>query len=162
MKDKLSNFTEKLANFFATWFYSGLLPKAPGTFGTIASVPFVYLVATYLGFWGLFAFLIMVFAIGYTAIEVITIGKEDKDQQKIVIDETVGIIITFLFIVPYLSFYPWLYLAGFVLFRVFDIYKFGLVKHFDMQNNALGVLLDDVFAGINAGLILFFFCYFFL
>lgn len=151
---------EKLANLFATWFYSGLSPKAPGTLGTIFSIPFVFLVAHFFGFWGVLIFLVAVFALGYKSIEIITKDTHEKDQQKIVVDETVGIAVTFLFVVPYLDAHPLLYLAGFILFRTFDIFKFGLVKHFDMQNSALGVMMDDVFAGINAGLLLFFFCYF--
>lgn len=149
---------EFLAKTIATWFGSGLSKKAPGTFGSIASMPFAIFFAYNFGFIGVSIATIVIFVVGLWSAGVVTKDLEEKDLQSIVVDETVGIMITFLFLTPYLykTFSNWwLYILGFLAFRFFDILKFGIVKHFDSKNSALGVMLDDVFAGIRAGLFIF-------
>ena len=89
--------------------------------------------------------------------------KETKitDPSKVVIDETVGQLLSFA-VVAYIdveALIGWqsmfFYLAGFVLFRFFDILKMGPVKYFDSKVlNAYGVMLDDVCAGIFAAFVL--------
>ena len=89
--------------------------------------------------------------------------KETKitDPSKVVIDETVGQLLSFS-IVAYLDIDAlvgaqslFFYLIGFVLFRFFDIFKMGPVKYFDSKVlNAYGVMLDDVCAGILAAFVL--------
>ena len=154
-----------LSKIIATWFFSGLAPKAPGTFGTLLSLIFVIPVAYYGGFTGMFLFGIAVSIAGYWAIKELTKDLNEKDLSMIVVDETLGIIVTFIFVTPFLFHnmtYWWLYPLGFGLFRFFDICKMGLVKYYDDQNSEIGVILDDVFAGINSGLILYVVCNFML
>ncbi|OPZ76443.1 MAG: Phosphatidylglycerophosphatase A [Alphaproteobacteria bacterium ADurb.Bin438] len=80
------------------------------------------------------------------------------------IDEVLGQLTTFVFIAHSLKGTfdnAWLYLVGFAFFRLFDICKFGLVKWADEKlENEYGVMLDDLFAGIFAGLVLFLINYF--
>ncbi|MEZ4884371.1 MAG: phosphatidylglycerophosphatase A [Chitinophagales bacterium] len=144
----------KLYMFFATGFYSGLAPKAPGTAGSLfaaillfASTSFVPdLVTTYslLGVIALF-FVIGVFTTNHLEE---TLGK---DPGCIVIDEFVGMWISLLF----LPLQWWTIALGFVLFRFFDILKPFFIGTIDQKvKGGLGVMLDDVLAGIYANICL--------
>ncbi|MBO4294876.1 MAG: phosphatidylglycerophosphatase A [Alphaproteobacteria bacterium] len=151
---------KKIALFIATFFGAGLAKKAPGTFGSLATLPLAFLMAYFFGYTGLFYAALIVFIIGVIAIYYATLGEQQKDPGKIVIDETAGQLTTFLLVVPdlYHTFNlktGIIYLLGFLLFRFFDICKMGPVKWADTKlKNAFGVMLDDVFAGIFAALIL--------
>lgn len=152
--------SKKIALFIAIFFGVGLAPKAPGTFGSLATLPLAFLVAYFFGFNGLLYALLVVFIIGTVAIYFATKGEKETDPGKIVIDETAGQLTAFLLVCPYL-FHTFnfkagiIYLLGFALFRFFDIVKMGPVKWADTKiKNALGVMLDDVFAGIFAALVL--------
>lgn len=143
----------------ATWFGLGLMPKASGTFGSLGALPLVWLLV-YAGYGvgALFIAAAMLFFAGVWATHQIISGQKDKDPSKVVIDEVVGQILSFALVWPELDTVAgWkFYLAGFVLFRFFDICKMGPVKFFDRRvHNAWGVMLDDVFAGIIAALCLY-------
>ncbi|RBP50780.1 phosphatidylglycerophosphatase A family protein [Arenicella xantha] len=139
----------------ALGFGSGLLKPAPGTWGTLAAVPF-YLVAVawlpatlpaYLAFI-LLSFVVGVYVCGKTASDV---GAHD--HGSIVWDEFVGLFITLIAVPP-----TWLnVVVGFVLFRIFDILKPWPIKLLDRHvHGGFGIMIDDVLAGVFAGLILFF------
>ncbi|MBR1915308.1 MAG: phosphatidylglycerophosphatase A [Alphaproteobacteria bacterium] len=151
---------KKIALFIATFFGAGLSKKAPGTMGSLATLPLAFLTAYCFGFDGIFYAALIVFIIGVTAIYYATEHEKQKDLSKIVIDETAGQLITFTLVAPKLfhnfSYEALLiYLLGFGLFRFFDIIKMGPVKWADTKlNNALGVMLDDVFAGFFATVVL--------
>ncbi|MFV0626832.1 MAG: phosphatidylglycerophosphatase A [Alphaproteobacteria bacterium] len=152
-----------LANTIATWFGCGLSPKAPGTVGSLGSIPLAIALSYWTGFLGIMFVALILFAVGVWATNIIIIDSKDKDPSKVVIDETVGQVLTFSLVSPYLFLnmtYWWIYPLGFVLFRFFDIKKMGLVKHFDKREDAWGVMLDDVIAGINASIVLCIICYF--
>ena len=151
---------KKIALFIATFFGAGLAPKAPGTFGSLATLPLAFLVAYFFGFNGLFYTALLVFIIGTIAIYFATKGEKETDPGKIVIDETAGQLTSFLLVAPSL-FHTFnlkvffVYFLGFALFRFFDIVKMGPVKWADTKiKNAFGVMLDDVFAGVFAALVL--------
>lgn len=151
---------KKIALYIATFFGAGLAPKAPGTFGSLATLPLAFLVSYFFGFDGLLYTILFVFAIGTVAVYYATKGEKETDPGKIVIDETAGQLTAFLLVCPSL-FHRFdlnsalIYLLGFGLFRFFDIVKMGPVKWADTKiKNALGVMLDDVFAGIFAALVL--------
>lgn len=133
-------------HWLAYGFGSGLLPKAPGTWGTLAAIPLYLLLAplpltAYLGL-TLLAFTVGVWACGRTGAE---LGVHD--HSAIVWDEVVGLLVT-MTAVP--SGWPWL-LAGFVLFRLFDIWKPWPIGQVDRKvAGGLGVMLDDVLAGLMA------------
>lgn len=131
-------------------FGSGLAPKAPGTFGTLAAVPIYLLMAELppLLYGGvlLLSFVLGVYLCAKTAAD---LGVHD--HPGIVWDEFVGFWIT-MFAAPA----GWLWLvAGFVLFRLFDIWKPWPIKAIDKgMDSGLGIMMDDVLAGIFALVVL--------
>ncbi len=133
--------------FLALGFGSGLAPKAPGTFGTLAAVPlFVlcsyFLTNAYLGYLIIIMSIIGIYLCGKTAKDV---GVDD--HPAIVWDEFAG-----LFITLYLSDITFLTLVvGFALFRFFDILKPWPISFIDKKiHGGFGIMLDDIVAGIAA------------
>jgi phosphatidylglycerophosphatase A len=128
----------------ATGFYSGYLPKAPGTWGSLVGLLLVYLLnyfslPVYLAS-TVFLFIVGIFAAGET--EKIL---DNRDPGVVVIDEIVGMLITMIAV----PLNPLTMLLGFFLFRVFDIVKPFPVNIFDQRfHGGLGIMLDDVMAGI--------------
>lgn len=132
----------------ATWFGTGLLPGAPGTWGSLAALPIAWLLQWGLGSLGLTAAIVVVFAVGLWSVGRVVGGAMGDDPAQVVIDEVAGQWLTLLFAGPHLA----LYLAGFVLFRLFDILKPWPVGWVDRSlKGALGVMLDDILAGLYAG-----------
>ncbi len=137
--------------FLAFGFGSGLAPKAPGTFGTLAAVPF-YLLFAKLPLPAYLALTLLLFLIG-----VWVCGRCEQilgvdDHSGIVWDEFVGLFIT-LAGVPAS---PYVVMAGFCLFRLFDIFKPWPISWLDRHvHGGLGIMLDDVLAGAYAWLALF-------
>ena len=125
-------------------FGSGLLPKAPGTFGTLAAIPLYLLLALYT------SELVYIIAcstglvLGFYLCERTTQALGVQDHPGIVWDEIIGFLISMLFITPSLS----SVLLGFFLFRVFDILKPWPISVIDSRvKGGIGVMLDDVLAG---------------
>ena len=158
--------TNKIAEIIATYFGLGLSPKAPGTVGSLGTLPLAFILAYFTGVYGLLIAAIICFVAGVYATDAIISGQEEKDPGKVVIDEVVGQLLAFIFVSDYLYSnlqYLWIYLAGFVAFRFFDICKMGPVKWFDKKmKNAYGVMLDDVCAGFMAAFTLWLFTKFFI
>lgn len=125
----------------------GLLPKAPGTWGSALTVLLFLLVFwnAWL-FWGLF---FLCFFAGFWAISKIDLSKS-KDPGFVVLDEACGILVTYLF-VPVT---PLSVIAGFFLFRLFDIVKLFPCKRLERFPRFWGILMDDIGAGIYACLCL--------
>lgn len=151
----------KLANIIATYFGLGLSKYAPGTMGSLGTLPLAYLLLYWGGFCALIGAVFILFIIGVMATKVVIEETGIEDPSKVVIDETVGQLLSFsivAFVAPDFLLEPTsilYYILGFVFFRFFDILKMGPVKYADTQiRNAYGVMLDDVFAGIFAGLCL--------
>lgn len=151
----------KAANILATYFGLGLSKYAPGTMGSLGTLPLAYLLINFGGFYALLCIAVILFFIGVKATDVVIKESGDEDPSKVVIDETVGQLLSFAlvaYIAPeYLQGHGSFlyYIAGFAFFRFFDILKMGPVKYADSQiKNAYGVMLDDVFAGIFAALLL--------
>jgi len=139
--------------FLAFGFGSGLAKKAPGTFGTLAAVPLylalvqaqsliVYSVVT------LLVILVGVWICGQAAEKL-----GEHDFGGIVWDEIAGFLVT-MWLIPF----TWQAVAlGFILFRVFDIVKPWPIRWIDRQvDGGLGIMLDDVLAGVFAGGLLFY------
>ncbi|MDO5386282.1 MAG: phosphatidylglycerophosphatase A [Pseudomonadota bacterium] len=145
----------------ATWFGLGFSPKASGTFGSLGALPLVWVLAFYASLPIMFAVAAVLFFAGVWATHQIIKQQENKDPSLVVIDEVVGQMLSFSLVWPYLA--DWkIYALGFALFRFFDICKMGPVKFFDSRvHNAWGVMLDDVFAGITAAIVLYLLCSFF-
>ncbi len=141
-----------LAKIISTWFYTGLAPKAPGTFGSLMTLPFVFLCSAYGGTTLVAVFALVVSVVGIWAADCYAKACNIKDPGFIVIDETAGQTITLLFAGTNL----WLYLIGFLLFRFFDILKPWPVSWADTKvKGGLGIMLDDIFAGCIACVFLY-------
>ncbi|MBY8308822.1 phosphatidylglycerophosphatase A [Vibrio fluvialis] len=143
-------------HLLATGFGSGLSPVVPGTMGTLASVPFYLLLAQL----PLTLYIVVVIAASLIGIKICQVTSDDMqvhDHGSIVWDEFAGLWITML-IVPVLQLpvfeWKWL-LAGFVLFRFFDMVKPWPIGWLDKRvHGGLGIMLDDLVAGVMSALAL--------
>ncbi|SIT72738.1 phosphatidylglycerophosphatase [Ectothiorhodosinus mongolicus] len=133
-------------HFLAFGFGSGLSPKAPGTAGTLAAVPLVYF-ALALPFWAYVLLTLVIIIAGVWICDNSSKRLGVHDHPGIVWDEIAGLFITLLAAPAGLI---WL-AVGFVLFRFFDILKPWPIGWLDRQvGGGLGIMLDDVLAGIYA------------
>jgi phosphatidylglycerophosphatase A len=131
-------------------FGSGLSPFAPGTCGTLAAIP-PYLLLAQLPFWYYLAAVAVAFAIGVYLCGYTSKALGEHDHGGIVWDEFVGFWITMIS-VPVT--WQWI-LAGFVLFRLFDIVKPWPVKIADAKmKGGFGIMFDDVLAALYALIVL--------
>jgi len=147
---------EKLITLLATGFGSGLAPFAPGTAGTLVGVLICWLCLPMPWILRLLFVLVLLALSFYVSGQAEKIYQK-KDDQRIVIDEIIGLQITMLPVaINVLSL-----CAGFVLFRVFDIWKPFPVKNLQRLPGGWGVVIDDVAAGIYAGVVLWLLVYFF-
>jgi len=141
------------AAMIATWFGSGRLPFMPGTWGSATALPFAWVIHSLWGSVGMLVAAGVVFTVGLWASKVLADSMGQKDPGEIVVDEVVGMWITLALVPPSIS----LYVIGFALFRVFDIFKPWPVNWADRQlPGAFGVMVDDVLAGIYALVIMAF------
>lgn len=125
---------------------SGLAPKAPGTFGTLAAIP-LYLLVAHLSPLLYGAFIAVTFVLGIYLCDRTSQDLGVHDHPGIVWDEFVGYWITM-----WLAPAGWLWIAvGFVLFRLFDILKPWPIGWLDRRvHGGLGIMIDDVVAGVLA------------
>lgn len=148
------------ARMTATFFGVGLLRPAPGTWGSAAAIVLGLAIDRFFGFPALLAATIGVTALGFWAIAVTVRDSDIKDPGEIVIDEVAGQWVALLF--PAAAFWQrglddWAlaawpgWLAAFLFFRLFDIWKPGPVGRADRRGDAPGVMIDDLWAGIFAG-----------
>lgn len=141
------------AGLLATWFGAGLLPKAPGTWGSLAALPFAWVIQYYSGWVGLTIASIVVFIVGCWAANVFEEKSGVKDPGAVVIDEVAG---QWMVLIP-AGLDPLLYLVGFILFRVVDIFKPWPACWADKNiHGGLGIMLDDVLAAVYAVIIVYF------
>ncbi|THH38741.1 phosphatidylglycerophosphatase A [Aliishimia ponticola] len=148
-----------LARMIGTVLGVGYIRPAPGTWGSLVALPWAWLLHVLGGFPLLALAIVVGFAKGWWATQVMTRDSEDEDPSEIVIDEVIGQWIA----VAALSYPAWSmgldilvlwpgWIAAFLLFRLFDIWKPGPVGWADRRGDALGVMLDDVIAGLFAAL----------
>ncbi len=148
-----------MTHLIATFFYVGHLRPAPGTWGSLAALPVALALMILGGPVLLIVATFCAFGVGWWATAVETRGKTDHDPSEIVIDEVAGQWIALWPVAigaaqagaPVTALWPGI-LAAFVLFRLFDITKPGPVGWADRRGDALGVMLDDVIAGVFAAL----------
>lgn len=137
-------------HFIAFGFGSGASPIMPGTVGTLVGILFFITMAD-ATFWNYFLILVVLFTFGVWVCGSTATDLKTHDHPGIVWDEIVGFLITMTGL-P-LS-WPWI-LAGFIAFRAFDIFKPWPIKWLDEKvPSGLGIMLDDVLAGIYALIIL--------
>ena len=142
----------RVVELLCTWFGVGLLPRAPGTWGSVAALPFAWAMAYWGGFWLLFGAVIALSVIGWWACAHYVKITGMEDPSEVVVDEVVGQWITLLVVPPDLLYYA----LGLALFRWFDITKPWPVGAADRDiPGGLGVMADDVLAGLMAAACLY-------
>ena len=144
-----------LSKTITTLFGAGYIKYAPGTIGSILTVLIWLLIYTAFGqiyFLGLF---VMLTLSSYYFIEEYLRVFNKKDPQEIIIDEFIGISIPLLFVSSSQSYFE--ILLVFVSFRIFDIFKIYPVNKAEMLDGPMGIILDDVIAGIYTLIILLIF-----
>ena len=136
---------------FVSVFGIGFIPIASGTFGSLAGLLIGYIL--YLINFNLFFIIIpLLFVLGIIASNTYQKQTGEKDSSIIVIDEVVGQLIAMIFVVDNLT----LVLCSFIIFRIFDIFKPWPASYADKKmDGGLGVMLDDVFAGIYAAIVIY-------
>jgi len=150
------------SKIFVTFFGVGSIKKAPGTFGSLAGLLFWYLITASFFYssakCNVFWLLVIAIVTLYSCDAIAKYGKQvgEIDHKSIVIDEVVGIIIA-LQIVYFCGFYQYqkitALLLSFIFFRLFDITKPAIIGWCDKKlKTSFGVMLDDILAGILAGL----------
>ena len=149
-----------LQKLFLTFGGAGLSPKAPGTVGTLASLPVGVAILYSLGMETLF-----MLTLAITVIGIFEINKYEKltgvhDQQEIVIDEAAGMWLALMIAVSSAATMTYPYaevlaiILSFAAFRLFDIWKPSTIGWIDREiKGGLGVMMDDVVAGVAGGLL---------
>jgi len=133
-------------HFFSLGFGSGLAPFAPGTFGTLAAIP-LYLLCTELPLWAYLSLIMLSFIVGVYWCGATSKALGVHDHSGIVWDEIVGFFITMIAVPPTLT----NIVLGFLLFRLFDIWKPWPIKLLDEKvSGGFGIMIDDVLAGVFA------------
>ena len=144
----MTNFIKLISTFF----YSGYVPKIPGTFGTLSGAIFYYFIILFFEpssmqlVWITLSIIFISIIFSHYSVEIFN----SNDPPRGVIDEVAGFFVTVLF-VPFSL--PNLFTA-FVLFRLFDIWKPLSIKKLEKLPSGLGITLDDVAAGVLANLCL--------
>ncbi|CAI6166985.1 MAG: Phosphatidylglycerophosphatase A [uncultured Sulfurimonas sp.] len=149
--------------FFLTLGYSGLTPKAPGTVGTLVSLPLGMLILIYFDTNTLFLATILITLIAIKAINKYEEKSKTHDSQNIVIDELVGmwlalsiapaVGVTMSEVMNFENGFLIQSLLAFVLFRYFDITKPSIIGRIDREaKGGVGVMGDDIIAGVAAGI----------
>ncbi|WBV65211.1 phosphatidylglycerophosphatase A [Legionella pneumophila] len=132
--------------FIAFGFGSGLMSIAPGTWGTLAAIPLYLLMIN--AHWSIYLlWTALAFALGVWVSDRVTEDLGVHDYKGIVWDEVVGYLLT-MFLVP--KGISWM-LIGFILFRIFDIWKPQPIRMVNQRvHGGLGIMLDDVLAAVPA------------
>jgi phosphatidylglycerophosphatase A len=134
----------------ATWFGCGRAPRAPGTFGTLGAIPLFWVMSTMspLGYMGATLVLVVLSILVAHFYEEI---RGEHDSPEFVFDEVVGFLVT-------MTWVPWGWkgvVAGFVLFRLFDVAKPFPISWLDRRvPGGVGAVADDLLAGIFSNIIL--------
>ncbi|OMH41132.1 phosphatidylglycerophosphatase A family protein [Desulfurobacterium indicum] len=140
---------KKIWEFIATGFYSGKLPKMPGTWGSIVAAIFLYF------FWPeniVYQLLIVAvtFVSSVVSSQSLSEQLDDKDPDSVVIDEIIGMEIAMLGIKATLP----VVVAALVIFRIIDIMKPPPIKLFEKLPGGFGITVDDMFAGLYSNILL--------
>ena len=131
-------------------FYIGLFPYIPGTVGSFFSFIFLIFICNFLSLNSLLFLFILIFIISYFSINSYIKNKYNKDPKEIVIDEFLGCFLIVLYIKynDYQNIIPIIFYS-FILFRIFDVFKLYPANSIDKNmKNSIGVILDDIVAGL--------------
>jgi len=135
-----------MRKLFLTFFYTGLLPKAPGTWGTLAGIVVAWFIVGSLGYQTLFLATIFITLISFKEIDRYEESVGEHDSKEIVIDEVAGIWLSLCISgATTLSYFA----LNFVFFRIFDIWKPSIIGKIDKEaKGGYGVMGDDLLAGV--------------
>ncbi len=140
----------KVSFILSTFFFTGLLPIAPGTWGSLFSAIAIFIFLPTTGL----TYLIVCFAIFIAgAISADNVTKFDgiEDNPRVVIDEVLGMALAVAYLPKILS----VYILAFIIFRVLDIMKPPPIGYLDKRvKGGMGVMLDDIAAGLFTNVIL--------
>ena len=137
-----------LLRSFTSVGFVGRIPGAPGTYGSLVTLPLVYLWSTAVtdNPWFTLGFVIIIAGLGIAACAKIAGSLGIEDPGEIVIDELVGQWIALLAIPDHWGYW----LAAFILFRIFDIWKPWVIDKVQHLPGGWGIMMDDVLAGLLA------------
>lgn len=155
MKDQKFDIVRFFYLGFLSFFGTGFSPKAPGTVGSLATIPFI-LVLHYLGisFIQLIILICVLFIMACFIADYAQKRENVHDPGWIVMDEVIGMLITWCFIFPSVD--PLALGILFILFRFFDIIKIFPANWCDQKiKNGAGTIIDDVVSAFYAGICLF-------
>ena len=139
-----------ISKFFISLFGIGFSPIASGTVGSFFSIVFFYLIINYVSILSLIILFFFIFFLSLFLINIYTSDKLNHDSSEIVIDEFLGILIIVIFydVIKFTNDLT-MFVLIFFLFRFFDIIKIYPANWIDKNiNNSLGVILDDLVAGV--------------
>ena len=139
---------QKISKLFATVFYVGFVPVAPGTVASLLGVLLYLVVRNHPALY--FSLTVILLAVGFWSSTVAEKNFSKKDPRQIIIDEFSSVLLVYLFIPFSLKFL----IIGFLLFRFFDIVKIPPIKKLEALPGGLGIMLDDIAAAILANFIL--------
>ena len=134
--------SNSLAKIFATFFYIGFMPFAPGTTASMAGMLVYFLLYRHMALY-ILAFVVL------TLVGFLTAGRVEKNLNRkdppcVVIDEVAGVMIA-LFMLPMT---PSVIITAFFLFRAFDMFKIYPANKLQALTGSLGIMMDDVVAGV--------------
>ena len=139
---------DRLYKMIASIFYVGYLPVAPGTLGSLAAVFLYYFI--YRNTIIMSAVILVIIILGFLTSGRVEKIFGEKDPGEIVIDEFAGMLISLYHIPPTMGYV----VTGFLLFRFFDIVKPKPIRDLEKLKGSLGIMSDDIIAGVYANIIL--------
>ncbi|TLS67987.1 phosphatidylglycerophosphatase A [Mariprofundus erugo] len=149
------------SGWIAAGFGSGWLPKAPGTWGSLAALPPAWLLLDWFGVAGLFWAAILILGLGCGVCAIVLPQLEDQDPGWIVIDEWAGQWLCIAMVAAITGISWVILLPSFIAFRLFDIFKPWPVSWAERVGPAWwSIMADDMVAGALGGGLLFVAAYF--
>jgi phosphatidylglycerophosphatase A len=159
MKEQKIQGPSLLVVLFLSWFFTGKFPKAPGTVGSLATFPLIFLFDyLQINIYSLIGIILILYVAAVAVTQAVQKKYHLHDPQWIVIDEVIGMLITWAFVrntnISSL-------VLIFVCFRFFDIIKIWPASYFDKMHHGIGTISDDVISGLYAGLVSIFILHYF-
>jgi len=146
----MKSFYKVFILFVATGAFTGYIPFAPGTFGSMLGIVVYYFAVRTLNIYESLILLIVIILVGTYSAGKAEIFLNEEDSSKIVIDEIAGMYIT-LFLIPFNLVNI---VIAFICFRVLDISKPYLISYADKHvHGGIGIMLDDIIGGVSANII---------
>ena len=147
----------KFSKIIVSLFGLGFIQIAPGTFASLVSVIFFYLIFPYISLTKMIIIFLFILILSIKLINVYSYDKNNHDSPEIVVDEFLGIFFIIIFF-EYFNFTnsKFMFFLIFIIFRFFDILKIFPANWVDKRiKNSFGIILDDIIAGVYSVLVLY-------